>query len=130
MRGFAFIIGSLLKIKFIKNIDLHKGLGIFSFMMGFSILFFSYTLNKYLLCVISFVSFLFFNIFDIFLNTSLMKRGKSEVKFYMTLNYIFANLGAFVGPYIISYWGIETYIIIGIFSMLLSIIYFSLPKFL
>ena len=129
VRGISFIFAGFVKVWIIQKVDLHKGLRNCCFGVGISAIAFTFTYNRILLCFIIFVLNLFFMLADVFCNIVIMRKAQDNVKMMMTLMYIFMCLGSFYGPFLVSFFGISCYSILGAFMILLSLIYSFLHDF-
>lgn len=106
MRGLGYIIGGFIKLKFLKDLSLHKGMmfGCISAAIGTFLL--SSTLNSYLLILYSLwfaISLLFI---DVFINICFITIGGDNVKTYINIAFIFNSVGNFAGPTLVSLLGI------------------------
>ena len=128
-KGIGYILGGFMKVKVLKNIDLHKGLILSNIGSGICSIMMAMTYHKLTLTFITFVSSICLYFTHILVNTAFMRRGSEDVKLYMTLSYISINLGCGLGPFLISYFGISACIILGGVVICFGIAYIFLPHF-
>ena len=129
MRGVGFLLGGFVKLKFMSKLDLHKGMGVSCLGTGLGAVFLSLILNRVSLMVTSFIMSINLCFLDIFLNVSILRRGKNNEKTAISLGFTFFCFGTIGGPYLVSILGIASYTIMGIILLCLSFIFFVIPPF-
>ena len=89
MRGLGYIIGGIVKVNFMKNVSLNKGLAFNGFGAGILTFLFSLTFNIYLMSILTFLFSMLLMMMEVFMNISVMSLGKNDVKFWMSLGITF-----------------------------------------
>ena len=129
MRGLGYIIGGIVKVNFMKNVSLNKGLAFNGFGAGILTFLFSLTFNIYLMSILTFLFSMLLMMMEVFMNISVMSLGKNDVKFWMSLGITFQSFGTIIGPGLISLFGIRIFGFMGLFLAVWSLGFMFVPQF-
>ena len=123
MRGVGYIIGGLIKLKFLKGLGLHKGMlcgciggAITSYLL-------TTTLNEFIVIGYSFLFAVSLLFIDVYINVCFITIGGGDVKRYINIAFIFNSIGNFIGPTLVSYLGIKIMYILAVSYTIMSIAY-------
>jgi predicted MFS family arabinose efflux permease len=129
MRGVGYILAGILKLKLMRNIDLHRALGISCISAGLSSMLFFTNLHLIWLGLFSLCLSVFACFFDIFSNIAVLQCGKNREAFYLGIAFTFQSVGNGLGPFLVSLIGLKAYSITGFCFVIGGIIYMIFPKF-
>ena len=129
MRGLGYLLGGFAKHIFFNSFDMHRGMGFGCLGTAIGCCLFTLSLKAIWLAAMCFLISICLFILDIFINVSLMQRGRERIKLYMTLSYTFLSLGNIAGSFLVSKFGTESMVMMGISWIVLTVVYFLLPSF-
>ena len=130
MRGLGYVLGGLLKVGLVRDMDLHKGLGLISCTSGVSACAFLLSFTPPWLGVISFLLSVNTCLFDIFINVAILKQAEAKDQSkYMGIGFASLGLGNMIGPLLVSFIGLNTYFLLGAAFIVCGLVFFSFdPK--
>ena len=106
MRGLGYLLGGVVKHIFFKSFDFHRGASLGCFGVGIGSLLFVLSQNIVWMGILSLEISICLFLMDIFVNISILERGKDEIQFNMGLSFTFISLGNIIGPVLVSYFGV------------------------
>jgi predicted MFS family arabinose efflux permease len=101
MRGVGYIIGGVLKLKLMSEIDLHRGLAISCFFGGLSSILLLINLSQFWLGMLSFFLFTCTCLVDIFMHIAILRCGKNKEALFMGIGFTFESVGNGIGPFMV-----------------------------
>lgn len=126
MRELGYVVGGLLKVGLVRDMDLHKGLRLISCTSGVSACAFLLSFTPTWLGVISFLLSVNTCLFDIFINIAILKlaQAKDQSK-YMGIGLTSLGLGNMIGPLLVSLVGLNTYFLLGAAWIVWGLVFFG-----
>ena len=106
MRGLGYILGGIIKLKIFKNTSLHRGMMISCIGASIGLFLLGSTLNKIFLALFALELSISLLLLDVFMNVCFITVGKDNVKKYINMGFLFNSVGNFIGPYLVSNFGL------------------------
>lgn len=129
MRGVGFILAGILKLKLLKDVDLHRGMAICAMGAGICSVMLLGNYNVWYLGVWSLLFNFFVCAMDIMLSVLTLRYKPDHGGFYMSMAYVFVSTGGGVGSYVISLLTLHSYYLFGVVYILCGVVYTMYPKF-
>ena len=116
-------------MRFLKNIDLHRGLAGSCLSAGVASILFIMSFNHLWLTIISLWIATSLCLLDICINVCIIRKGEENVTRYILLGMIFLTIGYMSGAMVVSVFGIKSCIAFGVNLILLAIVFTVIPPF-
>ena len=129
MRGIGFILGGLLKMRFMRNIDLHRGLAGSCLSAGIASILFILSFNQLWLALTSLWIATSMCILDICINVCIIRKGEENVTRFILLGMISLGIGYMTGGMVVSLFGIKSCIGLGVGLICLASVFSVIPPF-
>ena len=129
MRGGGYIVGALLKVKLIKNLNFHTGLSLGCILAGVGSFLLTLSYNQLWIGLAALMASMGVFLTEMFSNLSIIRLSGEQAEKYVRINYAFSSLGAIAVNLSISFLGFITMKIIGILLLFLAVGYYLLPPF-